>query len=62
MWYWNISTNEIYVGDSEEEVFGYQVQNNTINFKDFIKCLVPEEKKIVEKKLWETLAAGKKSW
>ncbi|MEO8960512.1 MAG: PAS domain-containing protein [Ginsengibacter sp.] len=62
MWDWNIATSEIYVGDSEEEVFGYHIQNNTIHFKDFIKCLVPEEKNIFEKKLREILAAGNKSW
>lgn len=62
MWDWDIATNEIYVGDSIEEVFGYKVKNNTVHFTDFCKCLLPEEKDSVEKKLWETLAAGNKSW
>lgn len=62
MWDWNIATGEIYVGDSLEEVFGYKVDNNTINYKDFENCLLPEEKIIVEKKLLKTLASVKKSW
>ena len=62
MWDWNIATGEIYVGDSIEEVFGYKVQNNRIKFTDFSRCLVPEEKDRVEKKLLKTLSSGKKSW
>jgi len=62
MWDWDIATGEIYVGDSVEEVFGYEVQNNTVNFTNFIDCLIAEEKDIVEKKLMKTLASGNKSW
>ena len=35
MWDWDIATGEIYVGDSIEEVFGYKVQNNMVNFRGF---------------------------
>ena len=62
MWDWDIATGQIYVGDSIEEVFGYKVQNNTVNFTDFSRCLLPEEKDGVEKKLLKTLASGNKSW
>ena len=62
MWDWDIATGQIYVGDSIEEVFGYKVQNNTVNFTDFSRCLLPEEKDTVEKKLLKTLASGNKSW
>jgi PAS domain S-box-containing protein len=62
MWDWDIITSEIYVGDSIEEVFGYKVQNNTVHFTDFSRCLLPEEKDTVEKKLWKTLASRKKTW
>jgi PAS domain S-box-containing protein len=62
MWDWDIATNEIYVGDSIEEVFGYNVKNNTVHYMDFCRCLLPEEKNTVEKKLWKTLAGGNKSW
>ncbi len=62
MWDWDIASGEIYVGDSVEEVFGYRVQNNTVNFKNFIGCLLPEEKDTVEKKLLKTLSSVDKSW
>jgi PAS domain S-box-containing protein len=62
MWDWDVATNEIYVGDSIEEVFGYNVKNNTVHFTDFCGCLLPGEKDTVEKKLWTALAAGNKSW
>jgi signal transduction histidine kinase len=38
------------------------VQNNTVNFTNFIKYLLPEEKDAVEKKLMKTFASHKKSW
>ena len=62
MWDWDLVTNEIYVGDSIEEVFGYKVKKNTVNLTDFISCLLPEEKDTFEKKLWETLESANKSW
>jgi PAS domain S-box-containing protein len=62
MWDWDIVTGEIYVGDSVEEVFGYKVQNNTVYFNHFTRCLIGDEKNIVEKKLWDTLVSDNKSW
>jgi PAS domain S-box-containing protein len=62
MWDWDIVTGEIYVGDSIEEVFGYKVQNNTVNFNHFSRCLIREEKNIVEKKLLKSLVSDSKSW
>jgi PAS domain S-box-containing protein len=62
MWDWDVVTGEIYVGDSIEEVFGYTVKNNRVNFIDFTACLLPEEKDIVEKRLLKTLASVKKNW
>ncbi len=62
MWDWDIATNEIYVGESITEVFGYKVKKSSANFAHFISCLLPEEKDRVKKKLWKTLASGNKSW
>jgi PAS domain S-box-containing protein len=62
MWDWYLVSGEIYVGDSIEEVFGYKMKNNTVNFKYFRRCLIPEERKIVEKKLLKTLISNKKTW
>src|ERR1700676_3802002 len=62
MWDWDIANGEIYVGNSIEEVFGYKLQNNTVSFTDFTRCLLPEEKDAVEKKIMKALASGSKSW
>jgi len=62
MWDWDIITGKIYVGDSIEEVFGYKVQNNRVRFTDFTSCLLPDEKILVEKRLFETLTSSKKNW
>jgi len=62
MWDWNIATGEMYVGDTIEEMFGYKVKNNSMNFNDFIGCLLPDEKNTVEEKLSKILASRKKSW
>jgi PAS domain S-box-containing protein len=62
MWDWDIATGEIYAGDSVKEVFGYTVQKNIVNFRDFIGCLLPDEKEAVQKKLMKTLASRDKSW
>ena len=62
MWDWDVATNEIYVGESIAEVFGYNVPNNTASFAHFIGCLLAEEKDGVKKKLWKTLASGAKRW
>jgi PAS domain S-box-containing protein len=62
MWDWDIITGEIYVGDSIEEVFGYKVENNMVNYKDFQVCLLNEEKVMIGKKLEDAFASASKSW
>jgi PAS domain S-box-containing protein len=62
MWDWDIATGLIYVSDSIEEVFGYKVQNNTLNFTDVTRCLLPAEKDSAEKKLYQMLSLDHKSW
>ena len=62
MWDWDVVSGEIYVGDSIEEMFGYRVTDNTVYYRDFLGCLSPEEKDIVEKKLTAALDSGDKNW
>ncbi|MEO7802866.1 MAG: PAS domain-containing protein [Ginsengibacter sp.] len=62
MWDWDIASGNIYVGDSIEEVFGYKVKNNTVDFNQFRNCLLREEKKLVEAKLFTTLDSSDRSW
>jgi PAS domain S-box-containing protein len=63
MWDWNVQTDEIYIGDSIREVFGYKVpKDNIAHFKNFIRCLIAEEKDKIETKLQKALASRKKTW
>ncbi len=62
MWDWDVASGEIYVGDSIEEMFGYKVKDNTVHFSDFLSCLSPEEKDIVQRKLFTALDSGSKNW
>ncbi len=62
MWDWDIESGEIYVGDSIEEVFGYKIPNNTINFKELNRYLILGELDTVEEKLLRALASSSKSW
>lgn len=62
MWDWDIATGEIYVGDSIEEVFGYKVKNNIVNFVHFEKCILPEVKESIINKINSILASNSKDW
>jgi PAS domain S-box-containing protein len=61
MWDWDLVTGQVYIGDSIEEVFGYKLENNTVNFKDLTKDLLIEGQDTTEK-LMKVLASRKKSW
>ncbi|MEO8412410.1 MAG: PAS domain-containing protein [Ginsengibacter sp.] len=62
MWDWDIATGRVYVGESIREVFGYNLPNDISNFKNFLDCLLPNEKEKVQKKLMKALAGRNKSW
>ncbi len=62
MWDWNVVTNEIYVGKSAEEIFGYKVKNNIIRLEDFKKCVSAPHLSIVEKGISKALSSGDKAW
>lgn len=62
MWDWDISTGKIYVGHSIEDVFGYKVQNDTIDYNSIDKYLLPAERELFKKKLQKSLSSKKRSW
>jgi len=62
MWDWNIITGQVYIGDSIEEVFGYKLRNNSIDFKDLTKGFIAEEEILVKKNLMKVLDSDSKSW
>ncbi|HMK27146.1 MAG TPA: PAS domain S-box protein [Chitinophagaceae bacterium] len=61
MWDWDIVTGQVYIGDSIEEVFGYKLENNTVDFKDLSKDLLVEGEGTI-KKVMKVLASRKKNW
>ncbi len=62
MWDWDLSSGEVYVSDSVEELFGYKVKGNMIRFVDFAHQLIPEERDGVEKRIWKALNSKRKTW
>ncbi|MEO7982725.1 MAG: PAS domain-containing protein [Bacteroidota bacterium] len=62
MWDWDIITGEVYVGDSIEEVFGFKVRNNIIDFKDLTEELFAGKDSKVQKKLLATISSGTRTW
>lgn len=62
MWDWDISTGKIYVGHSIEDVFGYKINDDTIDYNIFDKYLLPAERNRVKNKIQKTLSSRKKSW
>ncbi|MGZ5253628.1 MAG: PAS domain-containing protein [Flavitalea sp.] len=62
MWDWNVTSGEIYVGDSVEELFGYRLKNNRMRFADFTNCLDPHDNDIVKSKLSAVLESIDKTW
>jgi len=52
IWDWNLTTNEIFIGDGFEELFGYKIKNNRGNVtSDWFDHLHPDYKEAVEKGL-----------
>ena len=62
MWDWNILTGNVYIGDSIEEVFGYQLKNNTVVFGEFKKIVLTNDAPTVLRKLMKVLKSADKSW
>ncbi len=62
MWNWDLESGDIYVGDSVEEIFGYKIPNNIVSFSDFLNCLLPKQKSIVEKSLMKSIASDNENW
>jgi PAS domain S-box-containing protein len=63
IWDWNLLTNEIFIGDGFEELFGYKIKNNQGNITaDWFDHLHPDYKQAVEKKLQDAIASSANKW
>ena len=63
IWYWNLLTNEFFLGEGFEELLGYAVKNNTGNTTvNWSKYIYPADKKTVEKGIQKAIASGASHW
>ncbi|HEV7620501.1 MAG TPA: PAS domain-containing protein, partial [Flavisolibacter sp.] len=62
IWEWNLITNEVFIGEGFEELFGYTINNNKTNKADLNNYLHPEDKANIEKGLHHTIDSDALHW
>jgi len=62
MWDWDIATGKIYVGKSVEDIFGYKIQNDIIDYHTVHDYILPAERDNFKSKIKKHLSSRKKSW
>ncbi len=63
IWDWNIATNEVFLGDGFEELFGYKIKNNKGDMMlDWGNYLHPDDKENVITALLDTVKSSATSW
>ena len=56
IWDYNLETNEMFLGEGYEEMFGYAIKNNKGTLADWKNHIHPDDKEGVEKKLENAIA------
>ena len=63
IWDWNIVTNEVFLGDGFEELFGYKIENNRANMiHDWVDKLHPDDKEAVVAELQDCIKSPVTHW
>ena len=63
IWDWNIMTNEIFLGDGFEELFGYVIKNNKADMiTDWVHNLHPDDKEEVVAQLQASIKSKATHW
>ncbi|MEO8582766.1 MAG: ATP-binding protein, partial [Flavitalea sp.] len=62
MWDWDLSTGEIYVGESVQQVFGYKILGNRVAYANCWKLIFWENRQRVEMRLQGMLDSPLMSW
>lgn len=62
IWDWNILTDEVFIGEGFEELFGYGIKNNKGIIADWFTHIHPDDKEGVEKRLQAALASPATYW
>jgi signal transduction histidine kinase len=62
MWDWDFKLREVYVGESVSQVFGYEINYNSVPYALCIKRITNEHRIRVQKKLQTVLASHQLTW
>jgi PAS domain S-box-containing protein len=63
IWDWNLLTNEVFLGDGFEELFGYSIKNNKADMiTDWVNYLHPDDKETVVKELQDCIRSPATEW
>jgi PAS domain S-box-containing protein len=62
IWDWNILTNDFFLGEGFEELFGYDIKKNKGNLADWSRHLHPDDKEAVEAGLQDAIASSSTKW
>lgn len=62
IWDWNLLTNEFFLGEGFEELFGYAINSGTGSMADWSKHLHPDDKEAVEKSLQDAITSSDPHW
>jgi PAS domain S-box-containing protein len=62
MWDWDIASGKIYIGKSIEDIFGYKIQNDIIDYQTIHNYILPAEIDSFKSKIKKHLSSRKRSW
>jgi len=63
IWDWDLETNNVFIGEGFEELFGYEIKNNMGNMiTDWANYMHPDDKKQIEKELYDSLQSSATEW
>ncbi|MGZ3896899.1 MAG: PAS domain-containing protein [Flavisolibacter sp.] len=62
IWDWNVKTDDVFIGEGFEELFGFPVKDNKITVADFINFVHPDDKEVVQKGLKDAIASSVSYW
>jgi len=63
IWDWDLVTNEVFIGEGFEELFGYVIKENKGNMiTDWANYMHPDDKKEIEKELYDSIQSTATQW
>ena len=62
IWDWNIETNDFFLGEGFEELFGYAIKTNKGNLADWSRHLHPNDKEAFEAGLQDAISSSSTKW